>query len=183
MKLRKLNRIIHRDLGYFFTGMVIIYALSGIALNHKHDWNPNYIINTKSFQYHLPSDSVLKIDNTISDLIINAGVEEGYKKHYFPHNNVIKIFLSKGSTITYNQETGLVFLEEIKQRPIFYSINFLHFNPGRVWKYFSDFFALSLIIITVSGLILIRGKNGFRWRGFILMSVGLITPIILYFLY
>ncbi|MGO2479734.1 MAG: PepSY-associated TM helix domain-containing protein, partial [Pseudoalteromonas sp.] len=38
----KLNRSLHRDIGYFCIGLVIIFAISGIAVNHKDDWNPNY---------------------------------------------------------------------------------------------------------------------------------------------
>ena len=34
LKWRKWNRAVHRDFGYLFLGMTIIYALSGIALNH-----------------------------------------------------------------------------------------------------------------------------------------------------
>ena len=44
MNLAKFNRVTHRDIGYLIAGLTIIYAISGIALNHKHDWNPNYII-------------------------------------------------------------------------------------------------------------------------------------------
>ena len=39
---RKWNNILHRDIGYLAVGMSIIYALSGIALNHLVDWNPSY---------------------------------------------------------------------------------------------------------------------------------------------
>ena len=46
MNLSKLNRVSHRDIGYLIAGLTIIYALSGIALNHKNDWNPNYILIT-----------------------------------------------------------------------------------------------------------------------------------------
>ena len=47
---RKLNNILHRDVGYYFFGMTTIYALSGIALNHIADWDPNYIIENKKLQ-------------------------------------------------------------------------------------------------------------------------------------
>ncbi len=46
-KWRKWNRAIHRDFGYLFFGMTIIYALSGIAINHLDDWNPNYKVVTQ----------------------------------------------------------------------------------------------------------------------------------------
>ena len=61
MNLRKINRVIHRDLGYFFTGMIIIYTVSGIALNHRNDWNPNYSITTRT----LTIDEAFMNDNGI----------------------------------------------------------------------------------------------------------------------
>ena len=35
-------RAIHRDLGYLAVGFTLIYALSGIAINHIKDWDPNF---------------------------------------------------------------------------------------------------------------------------------------------
>ncbi len=43
-KIRKWNRVIHRDLGYIAVGLTLIYAISGFVVNHVHDWNPNYEI-------------------------------------------------------------------------------------------------------------------------------------------
>ena len=50
MKIRRLLRILHRDLGYFITGILIIYAVSGIALNHRKDWNPNYQVISEEIE-------------------------------------------------------------------------------------------------------------------------------------
>ena len=47
--LRKWSRILHRDIGFFFIGTSIIFGLSGIALNHLNDWNPNYTVETEQF--------------------------------------------------------------------------------------------------------------------------------------
>ena len=44
MKWRKLIIATHRDVGYFFAGLTVIYAISGVAVNHIDDWNPNYVI-------------------------------------------------------------------------------------------------------------------------------------------
>lgn len=46
--LRKWSRIIHRDLSFFFSGMVLIYAISGIVMNHRDTINPKLIIITVS---------------------------------------------------------------------------------------------------------------------------------------
>ena len=38
--IRKWSRLIHRDLSFFFAGMVLIYAISGIVMNHRDTINP-----------------------------------------------------------------------------------------------------------------------------------------------
>src|SRR5512144_1179662 len=35
-------RAIHRDIGYLAVGFTVLYALSGIAMNHIDDWDPNF---------------------------------------------------------------------------------------------------------------------------------------------
>ena len=42
MNWRRLNNIVHRDLGYLAVGLTIVYGISGLAVNHKADWNPSY---------------------------------------------------------------------------------------------------------------------------------------------
>ena len=60
--LRRWNNAIHRDLGYFFFGMTIIYSISGVVLNHfksgdfKH---PDYGSSYEQFTVALPKDSVI----------------------------------------------------------------------------------------------------------------------------
>jgi hypothetical protein len=44
VKLRPLIIATHRDIGYFFAGLTVLYAISGVAVNHMEDWNPNYVI-------------------------------------------------------------------------------------------------------------------------------------------
>ena len=43
-QIRKWLRIIHRELSYVFAGMLLVYAISGIALNHKATFNSSYRI-------------------------------------------------------------------------------------------------------------------------------------------
>ena len=42
--------LLHRYLGYFFLGITVVYALSGLAVNHVDQWNPNYISEKKQIQ-------------------------------------------------------------------------------------------------------------------------------------
>lgn len=48
---------IHRDFGYFFAGTVLVFCLSGIALNHKEDWDPSFIIERREIEARLPPNA------------------------------------------------------------------------------------------------------------------------------
>lgn len=177
MKWRKWNRVLHRDFGYFFVTMSIIYAISGIALNHRNDWNPNYIIeqNEMNLNRKLTRNNIN--EQTVLSILKDSGEEENYKKHFFPADNTLKIFIKNG-TVVFDLETGKGTLEKIKRRPFFYEINFLHYNPGKLWTWFSDIYCISLILLSITGLFILRGKNGITGRGAWLTIAGLIIPII-----
>lgn len=184
MKLRKLNSILHRDLGYLFFGMCLVYAISGIALNHLRDWNPNYVINKfdVTLNEKINRDSITK--DWIVSLLEDLDMKKEYKKHYFPSNSTLKVFLIHGN-VEVNLETGTGVMETIRKRPVLNQLNFLHYNPGTVWKWFSDIFCVGFIIIAVSGLFIIRsGKNSIKgWRGAGYTAIGIIIPLILLLMY
>jgi hypothetical protein len=182
MNLPRLNRITHRDLGYLITGMTIIYAISGIALNHKHDWNPNYIIDNRTFATEAGIARESLSDETAQEILKDIGGDFKYKTYYYPAGNVLTIFVEGGS-VRINTSTGRGEVEKISKRPLFYQVNFLHYNPGVWWKYFSDIFCLALILVTITGLFIIKGKNGITRRGAILTAIGIILPLLFLFIY
>ena len=81
---RKVNNVLHRDVGYFFFGMCIIYALSGIALNHIADWDPNYIIDNRSFQVEGNAVHSSMTLEEVDELIDRVGVDKKIKIAYKP---------------------------------------------------------------------------------------------------
>lgn len=178
---RKWNRILHRDFGYFFFGLTIIYCLSGIALNHKKDWNPNYNITYKeiSLSENISQSSVTL--DWVMTFLKKYDEEDHYKKYYFPDKNSVKIFIDNGSvSIDLGSKTG--YIEKISKRPLFFEINFLHYNPGRWWLWFSDIFCVGLIIIAISGLFIIaKSKNSLTRRGIWLIIAGLVVPVLALF--
>lgn len=182
MTLYKLNRVLHRDLGYFFVAMILIYAISGIAINHKRDWNPNYIITDKDIELNrsFVRDSINQ--TIIDDILVKSGEKGNYKSHFFPDNETLRIFVEDG-TITVDLPDGATTIETIKKRPLFKEMNFLHYNPGVYWTWFSDFFCVALIFLAISGLFILKGKNGLKWRGTIFMVLGIVVPLIFLFLY
>jgi len=173
---RKYNRAIHRDLGYLFFALTVVYALSGIAVNHIGDWNPNYIITNKTV-------SISPVENPegmgkpeIRELLQSMGEPPKFKKHYMPAENTIKIFVDGGS-IFVDTQSGEAVIEKIRRRPVFHLVNYLHYNPGKWWTWVSDIFAGSLILIAITGLFILKGKNGITRRGAVLTILGVLIPL------
>jgi hypothetical protein len=182
MNLSKLNRVTHRDLGYLIAGLTIIYAISGIALNHKNNWNPNYIFENRKFTVDIPVTRETFNDETALSILKNVQAEKEFKTFHFPSGNKVTIFINDGF-VQINSLTGEGVIQKISKRPVFYQLNFLHYNPGRWWKYFSDIFCAALILVTITGLFIIKGKNGITKRGAILTIIGIILPLLFLFVY
>lgn len=182
MNLLRINRSTHRDIGYLIAGLTIIYAMSGIALNHKNNWNPNYIFDNRTFTTDIRVTKDKFSDENASDILKSINLEKEFKTFYFPTGNKVTIFI-EGGYVQLNVITGEGVVEKISKRPLFYQINFLHYNPGKWWKYFSDIFCLSLMIVTITGLFIVKGKNGITKRGAILTVTGIILPLIFLFIY
>ncbi len=173
-KWRKWNRVTHRDLGYFFFGMVLVYAISGIAINHLDDWNPNYIVITKDIKIDPPNHKLTK--DEIIKLLAPFNEDANYKSHYFPDPGYLKVFIN-GGTVYFNLESGNGLIEKTKRRSLFREVNYLHYNPIKYWTWFSDIFAGSLIIIAITGLFIPRGANGITKRGAWLTILGILIPV------
>jgi len=178
---RKWNRVNHRDLGYLFFGMTIIYALSGIFLNHIKQWNSNYDIQVQTVTVQIPEDSVITKQSAVK-LLEPLGEAENFKNFYFPMPSQLKIFFKNGS-MEVNLNNGSAVIERLERRPVLFHFNFLHYNPGIIWAIFSDIFSVSLILISITGLFIIRGKKGITGRGAWLTMLGIIVPLVFLFLY
>jgi hypothetical protein len=182
MNISKFNRVTHRDIGYLIAGLTIIYALSGIALNHKNDWNPNYSIDERPFKTDVKITRENFDNKTAIAILKSLSLEDSFKTIYFPAGRKATIFI-EGGLVQINSETGEGKIERISKRPFFFQINFLHYNPGKWWKYFSDIFCIALITVTITGLFIVKGKNGITKRGAILAIIGVILPLVLLLLY
>lgn len=182
MNLPKLNRITHRDLGYLIAGMTLIYAISGIALNHKHNWNANYIFDTSTFTTAVQFTRESFNDEVARNILKETGMEDEFKASYFPSGDFATIFIN-GGFLRVNSKTGEAAIEKISKRPFFYQVNFLHYNPGVWWKWFSDIFCAALILVTITGLFLVKGRNGITRRGALLTAAGIVLPLLFLLIY
>lgn len=178
-KVRKWSSIIHRDLSFFFAGLIAIYAISGIAMNHKRDFNPDYSISRHELvltgKFPMPKN----INRQAVDLLLKQIDQQGgYAKHYYYSEQNMKVFLKGGSSLDVDMNTGVAVYEKMQKRFLLKAFNRLHLNPSRWWTWFSDIFAISLLIITITGLLIIKGPKGFIGRGGIEFTVGILIPIL-----
>lgn len=176
--MKKLNlRNLHRDFGYFYVGLIISFAFSGILMNHRNDWHPEkYTLETKEIQVALPDEKNFNDDYAqkittelkITDKVKRHNVRKGTFKIQFENTEVeIDIETGKGEIISF-----------IKT-PIINQAMFLHKNTSNWWIYFSDIFGLSLIFIAISGAMMVKhGKHTFKRRGWKLALAGIVFPIL-----
>jgi hypothetical protein len=183
MRWRKLNRVLHRDIGYFFFGMSIIYGLSGIALNHINDWDPSYIIRNERIQVDPDALKPGMKKDQVREILDELDIDNKYKSFYYPRPNILKIFL-KGGSLTFNTSSGMGNLELVTRRSVFYEFNFLHYNnPKFIYTYFADIYGAGLIIMALTGLFMLQGKKGLSGRGKWFVGIGILIPLIFLLFY
>ena len=181
--LRKWCRLVHRDVSFFFSGMILIYAISGIAMNHRNSFNPHYSIDRQEYKLTeaLPAQADIRKEDVLK-LLEPINETSNYTKHYFPKEGEMKVFLKGGSNLVVNLVDGRAVYEKLTRRPLLSALTKLHYNPGSWWTNFSDLFAVGLILITFTGLIMLKGPKGLWGRGGIELAVGILIPLLFLFL-
>jgi uncharacterized protein len=181
--LRRWNNALHRDIGYLCVGMTLIYAISGIVLNHFKSGDlvhPDYTRTYKDFRAKLPASAV---DETyVLSVLDNIG-EKGNYKSYIQGTGYVEIFLEMG-TVYVDLKSGSAQLE--KRTPLYgiREFNLLHYNNiKKFYTWFSDLYAASLIFLAISGMFVLKGKNGILRRGAWLTLIGILIPALFLLIY
>jgi hypothetical protein len=183
MNWRKWNNIIHRDLGYFLVGLTIIYAISGVAANHLRQWDSNFITETKTFPLqNISADKPVDI-GLINSILAQTGEAGKYKSHFRSAPGRLQIFLESG-VMDVDMNTGQAMLERKRNRPVLREFNFLHLNhAGKAWTWVADVYALGLFLLAITGLFILKGKNGLKGRGKWFVIAGIVVPVVFLILY
>lgn len=181
-KLFVLNRSFHRDVGYFCVGLILIYSISGIAVNHIESWNPSYVVTrTEQEVSNLPADA--ESDEFEKALAKSVGVESTFRSRVRDSEEQV-LFFYENARVEWNQSTKTASVEITEKRTGLFFVNYLHLNKAkRAWTYVADVFAVLLIYLSLSGLFMVKGANGFGRRGWLFVSAGLALPIAFYFAY
>ena len=182
--IRKWSRAVHRDLSFFFAGVIIIYAVSGICLNHKRDFNSNYSLKRYDIVMdgHFPMKAADTDRECLLSFVSQLPERESYTRHSATGETGVKIFFKGGSSLDIDLADGTAVYEKLRKRPVLGAFSRLHYNPSRWWTWFSDIFAVSLVLITVTGIIMLKGPKGLWGRGGIELIAGIIIPLLFIFI-
>ncbi|HSQ62547.1 MAG TPA: PepSY-associated TM helix domain-containing protein [Polyangiaceae bacterium] len=172
--LRPWLRALHRDLGYLAVGLTFVYAFSGLAVNHIADWDPNFHNTSRIVELGpLAGDDDAIATQVTSKLAIDEKPNEVYRE-----GNELEI-LFKRRTLHVDVATGHVLDEEQKPRLLLRVANWLHLNRGKkAWTYFADTYAAGLLVLATSGLFMIPGRKGLLGRGAVLVTLGILAPVL-----
>lgn len=183
MKVRKWVRILHRDIGYLSVGLIIVYGISGIAVNHVDEWNPNYIIEKDTVSITAMSDSVLTDDTMQAHIKDELNIQDTANSSFRSGPNSIQLFFER-KTISADVKNGFAEIETVTDRAVFRETNFLHLNnPQKIWTYVADLFAVGLIFLGITGMFMIKGRKGITGRGKYLVAISILIPVIFLIVY
>lgn len=174
-RLRGWLRALHRDVGYSAAGLTIVYAVSGLAVNHVADWDPNF---TDTREVHelavrLPGD-----DTQAADMVRRAlHIAEAPKEVYREGDELEVLFDHRTLHVT----TASGHVVDEAQRPRFFvrTANWLHLNRGKkAWTRFADAYASALLFLALSGLFMLPGRKGLLGRGGLFFLAGAALPLV-----
>ena len=177
---RRLNRAVHRDAGYLVAGLTLLYAISGVAVNHRADWNPSYRIAPESRRFApLPVTD----RETMEAAVVAALDLPGRPRSSFRRAPERIELYYDGWSVEADVSAGVATTTRPRERPLLREANYLHLNePKGAWTWLADAYAVLVGTLAITGVLVLRGRDGLAGRGKWLVVAGLV-PAILFLLW
>jgi hypothetical protein len=172
---RRVNRAIHRDAGYLVAGMTLLYAISGVAVNHRADWNPSWRIapETRTFAPLPVTDR-----ETMAAALVAALALPGPPRGSFRRAPERIELYYEGWTVEADVTAGVATVTRPRERALLRDANYLHLNePKGAWTWLADGYAVLLGTLAITGLLVLRGRSGLGGRGKWLVMAGLLPAL------
>jgi len=168
------NNVLHRDLGYLVVALTLIYAVSGIAVNHVHDWNPNYSI--ERVERKIEPIEVSDRATMVAEAVSRLGLPQP-NESFRPDPETLQLFYD-GWSVEVHAIEGVALEERPRERIVLRDMNFLHLNhPRGVWTWVADIYAFLLLFMAVTGMFVLKGRHGLAGRGKWFILAGLVVPL------
>ena len=174
-RARRVLRAIHRDAGYLVAALTLVYAVSGVAVNHVADWNPSRIVEREQRALSL-DDRPAGTDDTTAVLEV-LGIDDAPRETFRPAPGRLLLFWD-GMTVEADLDAGHATIERVRDRPVLREVNLLHLNePKGWWTLVADAYAVVLGLLALTGLFILRSRDGLAGRGKWLVLAGLAIPL------
>ena len=175
-KFRKICRTLHRELGFLVVGLTLVYAISGIAVNHAHHWDANYS-RTREVAIMEPVGTGPTAEIT-PVVLERLGPTAPLKNTWRASDTLFQVFV-EGGQYDVDLVSGRVVEHGFAKRPFIFDVNFMHLNSGKApWTGIADVYAGILCVMALTGIWLVRGRKGLKGRGGVLMALGVALPIV-----
>jgi uncharacterized protein len=169
-------RALHRDFGYLVIGLTVIYAVSGLAVNHIADWDPSFRQLERTHQVPMP---LPEEDEAAARAVLDAlGVREAPREVFRADESQLDLVFAE-RTFHVDTSSGKVVEEGQSPRFLLRLANWLHLNRGKqAWTYVADGYAVLLLFLALSGLFMIPGRKGLLGRGAVIALIGAAIPVV-----
>lgn len=168
-------RAIHRDIGYFSVGLTVVYATSGLAVNHIADWEPNFRQVTREADLTLP---LAADDETVARAALTALGLDAPVRELFRENDAVEVVLDQG-TVRIETQTGHAVASVQEARFFLRAANWLHLNRGKkAWTVVADTYAVLLLLLSFTGLWMFSGRKGVFGRAGVIAAAGALVPVL-----
>jgi len=192
--LSNISRSLHRDLGYFFIGITLIYAITGFILSarslgwFKYDYNFQTNISKSISIEDFKEKLIGEAKSGKLDYIYKFGSKDVVQRYikrltFTKEENDTLYFDYKYMHVIYNQNSGDTNIE-YKSYPSFlqmFIVSHLSTN-NKAWYYLAMVYSVVLAFFALSAMVMVKGKYGFKKRGLSLMLAGIFTVIVFLFL-
>ena len=141
------------------------------------DWNPYYTMDEQAVDVGALKGMTPDVMAATVKKKLSLTQDE-VRGHHAESPEAFKIFLVGGGEVRVHPDTGKGTITRQTTRPVLHELHDLHLNNLKgAWTWIADIFALFLIFLSLSGLVMIKGKQGLAGRGKWFLGAGLAIPI------
>jgi hypothetical protein len=198
MRWRRTLHVLHRDVGFFCLGLTLVYAISGVAVNHREHWDHSFVTETAATPIGSPSELLGRDDDRrpgelardeqaalVREIGERLGRTTQPRKVFWRSRTRLSLFFGEADSdvVDYLPESGIAEHQIRRGRAFFRQINFLHLNEAHgAWTWTADVYAVALAFLALSGVIMVKGRRGLKGRGAIFAAIGVAVPVVGYLL-
>ncbi|MDP6764315.1 MAG: PepSY-associated TM helix domain-containing protein, partial [Planctomycetota bacterium] len=99
--------------------------------------------------------------------------------HHRPSPGEFLLFLPNGGEVRLDTATGRGGITEVETRFVIFESNVLHLNHLKgIWTWVADAYALLLLGMAITGIIILKGRKGLGGRGKWFVAGGVMLPLV-----